>query len=179
MGRAAYPKRDRSVHHDRCRRQQRLSVARMEGRPAARGRRASAHGSCLALSAGHEQVEQDRASAVLPPHGELARPCPGDVRNAGRSDRPHADRHGAPRAVAGQASPPDRCRRDDRRDGAVSPSTHIPSTAIETTRSGPEPLDHSISIGVLSLGSVPILMTCKRHVASNGPPSKSPQFAKQ
>ena len=37
--------------------------------------------------AGHQQVEQDRTSHVLPHHQELARPPPGQPRGRGQSDR--------------------------------------------------------------------------------------------
>ena len=45
----------------------------------------------LPLPAGHEQVEQDRASAVLPHHAELARPPPGERGDDRQLDRRHHD----------------------------------------------------------------------------------------
>ena len=41
------------------------------------------------LPSGHEQVEQDRASTLLPHHAELARQTTSDVGNRRRADRPH------------------------------------------------------------------------------------------
>ena len=72
MGRAAYPGRHAAADHRRCRRQQRLSHAGVEDRTAATGRRTPAAHHRVPLSAGHEQVEQDRASPLLSHHHELA-----------------------------------------------------------------------------------------------------------
>ena len=47
--------------------------------------------SGLPLSAGHVEVEQDRAPAVLPHHPELARPAADQPPGRGRTDRRHHD----------------------------------------------------------------------------------------
>ena len=97
MGRAGVPGGRRAVHHRRRRRQQRLSDARLEGRAAAPGRRAAPVDPRLALPAGHEQVEQGRAPALLPHHAELARPSASHLRDPRRADRPHPHDHGSAR----------------------------------------------------------------------------------
>ena len=104
MGRAAYSGRHAPADHRRCRRQQRLSHAGVEDRTAAPGRRPPPAHHRLSLPTGHEQVEQDRASALLSHHHELARTRAPDVRNDRRPDRPHQHRDRAARArEAGQA----------------------------------------------------------------------------
>ena len=49
----------------------------------------------LPLPAGHEQVEQDRASPVLPHHAELARQAAGEPRGHRQPDRQHHHGQGA------------------------------------------------------------------------------------
>ena len=56
-------------------------------------RRDRAGGHRLPPAARHQQVEQDRAPAVLPHHPELARPAAGQPRGHRRPDRRHHHRH--------------------------------------------------------------------------------------
>src|SRR5438128_2250743 len=81
----------RVVHHGRCGRQQRLSLARVEAGAATVGRRPAPPDSRLAFPAGHQQVEQDRASPLLSHHRELARSCAPHVPDGGRAHWPYAN----------------------------------------------------------------------------------------
>ncbi len=78
--------------------------AAVEGRTAEAGRRDWAADQGLPLSAGHVQVEQDRASTVLPHHAELARPTAHQSRGRRRTDRRNHD----------QDRPEGRCELDTR-----------------------------------------------------------------
>jgi len=62
-----------AADHRRLRWQQRISCAAVAGAVAATGRRARLRCAGVPLPAGHKQVEQDRASPVLPYHEQLAR----------------------------------------------------------------------------------------------------------
>ena len=67
-----------AADHGRRRRLQREPLPAVEGGTAAVGRRDRAADLGVPFPAGHEQVEQDRASAVLSHHGELAGPPAGE-----------------------------------------------------------------------------------------------------
>ena len=74
MGRAAYPAGDGAAHHGRRGRQQWLSLAGVEARNCNGWPTTCACAIHVShFPPGHQQVEQDRASAVLSHHGELAR----------------------------------------------------------------------------------------------------------
>jgi len=86
MGRQAYPTRCTSPPAGAT------SIdARVESRAAAAGRRPASLYSRLAFPARHEQVEQGRAPTLLPHHEELARASAPPLRDAVRTDWPHAD----------------------------------------------------------------------------------------
>ena len=89
-GSSPLPRRGAAAGRLRRRRHQRLPVPALE-RPArrpGRGDRAGDHG--VPLPARHEQVEQDRAPAVLPHHPHLAGPAADDEgRRGGRDRRDH------------------------------------------------------------------------------------------
>src|SRR6266849_6368859 len=63
------------------------SYTPLEGRAAKARRRDGARDPCPPLSAGHVEVEQDRAPAVLPHHAELARPAADGSPCRSRADR--------------------------------------------------------------------------------------------
>ena len=65
MGSERYPHAERVVDHSRRRRQQWQPVPSVEGRIAGFGGPPEPAHPCVPLPAGHQQVEQDRASNVL------------------------------------------------------------------------------------------------------------------
>ena len=65
MGQPVYPQGPATADHGGWRRQQRTAPAALESGTAEAGRRDGPADRGLPLSAGHQQVEQDRASAVL------------------------------------------------------------------------------------------------------------------
>jgi hypothetical protein len=88
VGRKRYP-HARDLHHRRCRRQQQLSVARLEA-PAAEGRRqARPRDPRQSLPARDEQVEQGRAPPVLVHLDQPAGATPALVRDGHQPDRQH------------------------------------------------------------------------------------------
>ena len=72
MGQDALSRGHGAADHRRRRGQQRYRDAAVEGGTAALGGRTRADGHRLPFPAGHQQMEQDRAPAVLPHHPELA-----------------------------------------------------------------------------------------------------------
>ena len=96
MGRRAYPNATTQLHHGRFGRQQRLSVPRLETRAATLRRSDPPDHPGEPFPTRDEQVEQDRAPALLPHHGELARHAVDDLRDDRRSHREHSDGGGAP-----------------------------------------------------------------------------------
>ena len=82
------------------------------------GRRAWVADLGVPLSAGDQQVEQDRAPDVLPHHGELAGPAAGESRGGGEPDRryDYAGRFGHPVGV-GRGRLPNRSGGHGRPDG--------------------------------------------------------------
>ena len=119
----------------------------VEGRAATAGRRPAPAHPRLPLPAGHEQVEQDRAPALLPHHAELARPSAAHLRDHRRADRPHPHRD---RACASRPSWTSDATRpassSPRRRCATSPCIRTPFTATGTMNCGPDQVDYSISI---------------------------------
>ena len=93
-GLASLSARQPAADHGRCRGEQRLPLAVVEGGVAGLRRRARPADHRLPLSAGDEQVEQDRASYVLPHHRELARSTAGQSRGDRELDRACATREG-------------------------------------------------------------------------------------
>ena len=89
MGAQRFPECQEAADHRRRRRQQRLSLPSVESRPARLGRRDRFGIERLSFSARHQQVEQDRTSAVLPHHAELAGQAPGQSRGHCQPDRQH------------------------------------------------------------------------------------------
>ena len=73
MGRERYPTAEPPDDHRGWRRFQRFTRAAVQGRTAETGRRNRTDAAGLPLSAGHVEVEQDRAPPVLPHHPDLAR----------------------------------------------------------------------------------------------------------
>lgn len=86
-GLRAPPRRPHLDDHRRRRRQQRLARASVEGRAAEVRRRVRADHRRAAPAAGHQQMEQDRAPALLAHHAERARPAVGRLPNHRRADR--------------------------------------------------------------------------------------------
>ena len=84
----------RADDHGGLRRLEWCARAALEGRTAKARRRDRARHPRPPLSAGHVEVEQDRAPAVLPHHAELARPAAHRSSRRGRADRrnDHQDR---------------------------------------------------------------------------------------
>jgi len=96
MGRQRYPKARKLVpdlirDHGRLRRLERCARAAVEGRAAEARRRNRPCASCPPLSAGHVEVEQDRAPLVLPHHAELAWTATHRSCRRRRADRRHHD----------------------------------------------------------------------------------------
>ena len=89
MGQPLYPAARAVADHRRWRRQQWLAPAAVESRTAEAGRRNRSGDHRLSLAAGHQQVEQDRASAVLLHQPELA----WQTAHQPRSDREPDCRH--------------------------------------------------------------------------------------
>ena len=89
MGHSTYPCGDRVADHRRRRRQQRQPHQAVEDRAAAAGRRDRPAHQRLPLPARHQQVEQDRASDVLPHHRELARTTTRQPRGHRSTHRKH------------------------------------------------------------------------------------------
>jgi transposase len=88
-GQARVPGGHATLHHGGRGGKQRVPLTCVETRTATiRRRRAAAHPR-EPLSAGDEQVEQDRASPLLSHHAELARQTAANVRDARRPDRKH------------------------------------------------------------------------------------------
>ena len=77
-GQPGLPPGEEAVDHGRWGRLQRDPLPAVDGGIAATSRRGRAPHLGVPLPAGHEQVEQDRALAVLPHHGELAGPAVGE-----------------------------------------------------------------------------------------------------
>ncbi len=98
--------------------QQRVARAAVEVGVAAPGRRDRPGDQRAPLPARDEQVEQDRASAVLLHHPELARPAPGQRRRDPESDRRH-DHRDRPdrRELPGHQHVSDQAQGVRRRDG--------------------------------------------------------------
>ena len=90
MGRAAYPAEAAADHGRRGWFQQQSQSAVEGGVAEVRGRERAVHLG-VSLSAGDEQVEQDRAPDVLPHRGELERAAVGESRGGGEFDRAHDD----------------------------------------------------------------------------------------
>ena len=78
-GAAGLPERHDAVHHGRCGREQRVSVPRLEARAATLCRPDPSDHPGQSFPTRDEQVEQDRAPALLPHHGELARHAADDI----------------------------------------------------------------------------------------------------
>ena len=98
----------------------------VEGVAAGTGRRTGADAVRLPLPAGHQQVEQDRASAVQLHHPELARPAAGQPPSDRQPDRQHHDADGSDRE-GGPGHQPLRHRDQSQRRGTRG-------TAIATSR---------------------------------------------
>ena len=81
--------RTQPADHRRLRRQQRRTGSVVEARTARSGRRTWPHHHRLSSTAWNEQMEQDRASAILVHHPELARQAPGELPNHRTTDRRH------------------------------------------------------------------------------------------
>ena len=96
MGCGRLPRGHDPVHHGRCGREQRVSVARLEACASTVGRRDRTDHRGESFSTRHQQVEQDRAPALLSHHGELARHPADDVRDHRRPHRERPDSHRAP-----------------------------------------------------------------------------------
>ena len=97
-GSAAYPRRVPAADHRRRRRLQRLPHPAVEDRAGPPRRRHRADHHRVPPAARHQQMEQDRAPAVLPHLDELARTAPDQPRSHRQHHRrdhhPHrADRH--------------------------------------------------------------------------------------
>ena len=88
------PQRNGIVGHRRWRWLQFQPLSTLENRLAGTGRRNGAGVERLPLSTGHEQVEQNRASAVLPRHAKLARQASGQSRSDRQTDRQYDNDHG-------------------------------------------------------------------------------------
>ncbi len=113
MGNQALPRRDGAVHHGRRGWQQRVSVARMEGRTAAPCRQTRPHDPREPPPAGDQQVEQDRAPPLLLHHHELARAAASHVRDDRQPDRQHDKQRRPRRKGDPRSSPlPDRQKSD-------------------------------------------------------------------
>ena len=93
MGRQRYPNAARIDDHGGLRRLEWRACAALEDRVAKAGRRDGARDPRLPLSAGHVEVEQNRAPAVLPHHAELARPAAHGSPCRGRVDRRDDDQN--------------------------------------------------------------------------------------
>jgi hypothetical protein len=81
----------RADDHGRLRRLQRRARAAVEGRAAEACRCDAADAPRPPLSAGHVEMEPDRAPPVLPHHAELARPAADGSAGRGGADRCHHD----------------------------------------------------------------------------------------
>ena len=90
MGRPAYPRATALYITGRCGRQQGLPVAGVEARPAMPRERTRPAHSRVARPARDQQVEHERAPAVLSHHPELAGTTTPYLRDGGRLDRSHA-----------------------------------------------------------------------------------------
>ncbi len=82
LGRKRYPDATQLADHCRLRRRQRQPRAAVEDRATATGRPDRPSDPGLPLPARHQQVEQDRTSAVLPHQPELARTPAGQLRRS-------------------------------------------------------------------------------------------------
>ena len=94
MGQADVSRRPRAAHHRRRRRQQQRARPPLESRVAALRRPHRLDDQRVAFSAGHVEVEQDRAPALLPHHRELARSSAHRSRDdrAAHWECPHGER---------------------------------------------------------------------------------------
>ena len=86
------PGRHKPVHHGGRRREQRVSLAKLEARASEAGGRDPPDDSRESLPTRHEQVEQGRAPTLLPHHLELAWHPADDLRDHRRPHRQHANR---------------------------------------------------------------------------------------
>ena len=109
MGRRAYPKATTLYITAGRGREQRVPVPGLEARASAIRRPDRPDHRGEPFPTRHEQVEQDRAPALLPHHGELARHAARDLRDDRRSHREHP--HGR------RAPGPRRSRREGVSDG--------------------------------------------------------------
>src|SRR4051794_13750990 len=75
-------------------------MSALESVPSGTGRRTGPRPGGLPLSAGHEQVEQGRASPLQLHYAELAWPAAGQPRDGRQPDRQHADAHRPGREAA-------------------------------------------------------------------------------
>jgi len=75
-------------------RQQWQSLPLVEGRFAVSGGSPRTAHPCVPLSAGNQQMEQNRASHVLSHHSELARPAFSEPRSHRQSDCEYNNTHG-------------------------------------------------------------------------------------
>ena len=87
MGRQRYPRCAGIDGHCGLRRLEWRACAAVEARTAKAGRRDRPRDPRPPLSAGHIEMEQDRAPVVLPHHAELARPAAYRSPRRGRADR--------------------------------------------------------------------------------------------
>src|SRR5215207_3043882 len=123
-GRHRYPAAD----HRRRGWRERLPGAGLEAGTGRLRPRQRAPGNGVSLSAGHLEVEQDRAPAVLPDQQQLARPPADQSRGRRRHDRRHHHPHRAHRPLRTRP----RClphRRHDPRPGHGGPAADRPRLA--------------------------------------------------
>src|SRR5262245_41961277 len=116
--------RTRPPHHGRCRRKQQRSRAALESGAAAVRRSHRLDNQRVAFSTGAVEMEQDRAPAVLPHHGELAWPSIDRSRDRGPAHWECSHNDGVNRQGQARPAPLSPWRESTRRgDGQSAPDS--------------------------------------------------------
>ncbi len=125
IGKARYPRGEPAADLRRRRRVQRLPHPRVEDRARRPRRRDRPADHRLPPAAGHQQVEQDRAPAVLPDHPQLARTAAAHPPDHRRADQQHHHDHRANRLLRpGHRRLPD--RHQVHQEAGRRPADHLP-----------------------------------------------------